>query len=125
MSEELINHLDRDVARALTPCKGPPRAPTSTGSIHCKLEKVKFPEFFGAPCYHIKLSGVVCVCCKYPSLHRFSVSLFPHTSPRILSLLVDKVNFPFRSMIYFSLVYLLADSQHKDFLFSLKNEHIS
>jgi hypothetical protein len=25
------------------------RAPTVIGSIHCELEKVKFPEFFGAP----------------------------------------------------------------------------
>jgi hypothetical protein len=49
MSEALINHLDRDEARASTPPEGPPRAPVGTGSIHRELEKVKFPEFFGAP----------------------------------------------------------------------------
>jgi hypothetical protein len=49
MSEALINRLDRDEARALTPPKGPPHALVDTGSIHCELEKVKFPEFFGAP----------------------------------------------------------------------------
>jgi hypothetical protein len=27
----------------------PPHAPAITGSIHRELEKVKFPEFFGAP----------------------------------------------------------------------------
>ena len=26
-----------------------PHAPTAIGSIHRELEKVKFPEFFGAP----------------------------------------------------------------------------
>ena len=49
MSEALISRLDREEARAPTPPKGPPCASTSTGSIHCELEKVKFPEFFGAP----------------------------------------------------------------------------
>jgi hypothetical protein len=48
MSEALINRLDRDEARASTPadfrC-----APAVTGSIHRELEKVKFPEFLGAP----------------------------------------------------------------------------
>jgi hypothetical protein len=34
MSEALINHLDRDEARAPTPSEGPPRAPVSTSSIH-------------------------------------------------------------------------------------------
>jgi hypothetical protein len=48
MSEALINHLDRDEARASTPPKGPPHTLVSTGSIHRELEKVKFPEFFGA-----------------------------------------------------------------------------
>jgi hypothetical protein len=48
LSEALINPLDKDDARASTPPKGPPRAPVGTGSIHCKLEKVKFPEFFGS-----------------------------------------------------------------------------
>jgi hypothetical protein len=41
--------LDRDEARAPTPTEVPPRAPVGTGSIHRELEKVKFPEFFGAP----------------------------------------------------------------------------
>ena len=49
MFEALINFLDRDEARAPTPPEGPPRALVSTGSIHHELEKVKFPEFFGAP----------------------------------------------------------------------------
>jgi hypothetical protein len=29
------------------PVEVPPHAPAITGSIHCELEKVKFPEFFG------------------------------------------------------------------------------
>ena len=49
MSEALINHLDRDEARALAPTEVSPRASAVTGSIHRELEKVKFPEFFGAP----------------------------------------------------------------------------
>jgi hypothetical protein len=49
MSEALISHLDRDEVRAPTPAEVPPRAPVSTGRIYHKLEKVKFPEFFGAP----------------------------------------------------------------------------
>jgi hypothetical protein len=49
MSEALINHLDRDEARATTPPEGPPCALVGTGSIHRKFEKVKFLEFFGAP----------------------------------------------------------------------------
>jgi hypothetical protein len=49
MSEALINHLDRDEARASAPPEGPLRAPVGTGSIHRELKKVKFPEFFGAP----------------------------------------------------------------------------
>ena len=49
MSEALINHLDRDEARALTPAEVPPCAPVVTGRIHRELEKVKFPKFFGAP----------------------------------------------------------------------------
>jgi hypothetical protein len=48
MSEELINHLDREEARAPTPPEGPPHAPVGIGSIHRELEKVKFPKFFGA-----------------------------------------------------------------------------
>ena len=48
MSEALINILDRDEARAPTPAEVPPRALVVTGSIHRELEKVKFPEFFGA-----------------------------------------------------------------------------
>jgi hypothetical protein len=49
MSEALIIHLNRDEAKAPTPPEGPPRAPTGTSSIHHELEKVKYPEFFGAP----------------------------------------------------------------------------
>jgi hypothetical protein len=49
MSEALISHLDRDEARASTPPEGPLRTLVGTGSIHRELEKVKFPEFFGAP----------------------------------------------------------------------------
>jgi hypothetical protein len=49
MSEALINRLDRDEARAPAPAEVPPRTPAVTGSIHRELEKVKFPEFFGAP----------------------------------------------------------------------------
>jgi hypothetical protein len=49
MSEALISRLDRDEARAPAPLEVLPRAPTVTGSIHRELEKVKFPEFFGAP----------------------------------------------------------------------------
>jgi hypothetical protein len=49
MSEALISRLDRDEARASAPPEVLPRAPAVTGSIHRELEKVKFPEFFGAP----------------------------------------------------------------------------
>jgi hypothetical protein len=49
MSEALISRLDRDEARAPAPPKVLPCALTVTGSIHRELEKVKFPEFFGAP----------------------------------------------------------------------------
>jgi hypothetical protein len=49
MSEALINHLDRDEARASTPAEVLLRALVGTGSIHRELEKVKFPEFFGSP----------------------------------------------------------------------------
>jgi hypothetical protein len=49
MFETLISRLDRDVAREPTPPELPPCSPVSTGSIHHELEKVKFPEFFGAP----------------------------------------------------------------------------
>jgi len=48
MSEALISHLDRDDARAPTPPEVLLRAPAVIGSIHRELEKVKFPEFFGA-----------------------------------------------------------------------------
>ena len=48
-SEALINHLDRDEAKAPTLPEGPLHALVGTSSIHCELEKVKFPEFFGAP----------------------------------------------------------------------------
>jgi hypothetical protein len=49
MFEALIIRLDRDEAMAPTPPEGPPRAPFGTGSIHRKLEKVKFLMCFGAP----------------------------------------------------------------------------
>jgi hypothetical protein len=49
MFEALIIHLDRDEARALAPPEVLSHAPAVTGSIHHELEKVKFPEFFGAP----------------------------------------------------------------------------
>jgi hypothetical protein len=49
MSEALISRWDRDEARAPAPAEVPPRAPAITGIIHYELEKVKFPEFFGAP----------------------------------------------------------------------------
>jgi hypothetical protein len=49
MSEALISRLDREEARAPAPAEVPPRALAVTGSIHRELEKVKFPEFFGAP----------------------------------------------------------------------------
>jgi hypothetical protein len=49
MSEALISHLDRDLARVMAPLKGPPCTLVDIGSIHCELEKVKFPDFFGAP----------------------------------------------------------------------------
>jgi hypothetical protein len=48
MSKALSSSLERDEARVLAPPEGPPHSPISTGSIHCELEKVKFPEFFGA-----------------------------------------------------------------------------
>jgi hypothetical protein len=49
MSEALISHLDRDLARVRAPLKGPPCTLVDIGSIHYELEKVKFPDFFGAP----------------------------------------------------------------------------
>jgi hypothetical protein len=49
MSEALISRMDREEARALTPVEVLPRTPAITGSLHCELEKVKFPEFFGSP----------------------------------------------------------------------------
>ena len=49
MFEALISRLDRDEARTLAPVQVLPHAPAVTGKIHCELEKVKFPEFFGAP----------------------------------------------------------------------------
>jgi hypothetical protein len=48
MSEVLISRLDRDEAKVPTPTEVSPCAPAVTGSIHCELEKVKFPKFFGA-----------------------------------------------------------------------------
>jgi hypothetical protein len=48
MLEALISSLDRDEARAPTTPEGPLCALIGNGSIHCELEKVKFPEFFGA-----------------------------------------------------------------------------
>ena len=49
MYEALINHLDKDEARVLAPPEGPSCTPVGTSSIHHELEKVKCPEFFGAP----------------------------------------------------------------------------
>jgi hypothetical protein len=49
MSEALTNRLDRDEARAPAPAGVLPRAPAVTGNFHHELEKVKFPEFLGAP----------------------------------------------------------------------------
>jgi hypothetical protein len=49
MSEALINHFDRDEARASAHAKVLSCAPTITSSIHRELDKVKFPKFFGAP----------------------------------------------------------------------------
>ena len=49
MSETLINHLDRDEARARTPAEVQLLAPVGTSSIHRELKKVKFPKFFGTP----------------------------------------------------------------------------
>jgi hypothetical protein len=49
MSKTLISRLDRNKSRAPAPAEVPSHALTVTGSIHCELEKVKFPEFFSAP----------------------------------------------------------------------------
>jgi hypothetical protein len=49
MFEALINHLDRDEARALAPAEVSSCASVVIGSIHRELEKVKFLDFFGAP----------------------------------------------------------------------------
>jgi hypothetical protein len=48
MCEALINRLDKDEARSPKPPEGPSCTLVYTGSIHHKLDKVKFPEFFGA-----------------------------------------------------------------------------
>jgi len=49
MFEALIICLDIYEAREPTPLEGPPHTPVGTSSIHRELEKVKFPDFFGAP----------------------------------------------------------------------------
>ena len=49
MSEALISRWDRDEARAPAPPEVLPRTPAVTGSVHREFEKVKFPEFLGAP----------------------------------------------------------------------------
>jgi hypothetical protein len=49
MSKALISHLDRDEAKVSAPPKGPPCTLIGTGTIHHKLENVKFTELFGAP----------------------------------------------------------------------------
>jgi hypothetical protein len=49
MSEALISRLDRDEARASAPPEVLPCAPAVIGSVHREFEKVKFPEFLGAP----------------------------------------------------------------------------
>jgi hypothetical protein len=41
--------LDRDEARAPTTPEGPSLCLVGTGNIHRELEKVKYPDFFGAP----------------------------------------------------------------------------
>jgi hypothetical protein len=48
MSEALISLLDQYEARVSEPTEVPPRTPVGTGGIHRELEKVKFPEFYGA-----------------------------------------------------------------------------
>jgi len=48
MFEALIICLDRDEVRVSAPAEVPQHAPTVTGSIHCELEEVKFPEFFSS-----------------------------------------------------------------------------
>jgi hypothetical protein len=48
MSEALINRLDQDEGRTSLPNEGSQCTPTSSGSIHRELEKVKFLEFMGA-----------------------------------------------------------------------------
>jgi hypothetical protein len=48
MSKALINCLDRDEAKAPTPAEVSSRTLAITSSIHRELEKVKFPDFFGA-----------------------------------------------------------------------------
>jgi hypothetical protein len=57
-----------------------------------------------------------------PLLHLY-IFLIPFLG--FFPLLVDKFNFPFRSMTWFSLVSFLTDSQLKFFRFSFKDEHIS
>jgi hypothetical protein len=49
MSKALIDRLDRDEARVLAPPKGPLCTLIGIGRFHSELEKVKLPEFFGAP----------------------------------------------------------------------------
>jgi hypothetical protein len=48
MSEALINLLDRDEGRASMPNEGSQHTLVVSSSIHRELEKVKFPEFWGA-----------------------------------------------------------------------------
>jgi hypothetical protein len=48
MTKALIYHLDQDEGRAFVPNEGSQCAPTSSSSIYRDLEKVNFPEFWGA-----------------------------------------------------------------------------
>jgi hypothetical protein len=47
--EALISRLDREEARAPAPPEVLSCAPAATGGFHHELEKVRFPELFGAP----------------------------------------------------------------------------
>ena len=49
MCEALISCWDRDEARAPAPPEVLPHSPAVTGNFHRELEKIKFPEFLGAP----------------------------------------------------------------------------
>jgi hypothetical protein len=48
MSEALINLLNQDEGKASMPNEGSQHAPAYSSSIHRELNKVNFPEFWGA-----------------------------------------------------------------------------